>query len=76
MAKVPAQQNARLSPANLALGPKLIGLAVVLFVATRIINWLPLGLLGSWINGILWPVLLLSLIAGGGLMYLKSKRSK
>ena len=75
MAKVPAQQSSRLSPSNLAMGPKLIGLGVALFVVTRIIVWLPLGLVGTWINGFLWPVLLLSLVAGGGLMYLKSKRS-
>lgn len=57
------------------MGPKLIGFGAVLFVLTRIINWLPLGLLGTWVNGFLWPVLLLSILAGGGLMYLKSKRS-
>lgn len=75
MAKVPAKQSSRLSPANLAMGPKLIGLGVALFVLTRIIVWLPLGLLGSWINGFLWPILLLSILAGGGLTYMKSKRS-
>ena len=75
MAKVPAQPNAHFSPSRLAMGPKLIGFGVALFVLTRIVVWLPLGLVGSWINGFLWPVLLLSILAGGGLMYLKSKRS-
>jgi len=75
MAKVPAQQNARFSPSRPAVGPKLVGFGAGLFVVTRIVNWLPLGLLGTWINGFLWPVLLLSVLAGGALMYLKSKRS-
>lgn len=75
MAKIPAKQSSRLSPTNLALGPKLVGLGAALFVVTRIITWLPLGILGSWVNGVLWPILLVSIVAGGGLMYLKSKRS-
>ena len=75
MAKVPAQQTSRLSPSNVAMGPKLVGLGIGLFVVTRVIKWLPLGLLGTWVNGFLWPILLLSILAGGGLMYLKSKRS-
>lgn len=78
MARTPARTGStpsRLSPGRLSLGPKLIGLGVALFVVTRVIVWLPLGLVGSWINGFLWPVLLLSLIAGVGLTYLKSKRS-
>ena len=58
-----------------ALGPKMVGFGAVLFVLTRIIRWLPLGFLGTWINGVLWPVLVLSILAGAGLMYLKSKRS-
>ena len=75
MAKIPAKKSSRLSPMNLAVGPRLVTLGAVLFVATRIIKWLPLGILGSWVNGILWPVVLVSIVAGGGLMYLKSKRS-
>ena len=60
---------------RLPLGTRLIGFGVVLFVVTRIVVWLPLGFLGSWINGILWPVLILSIIAGAGLTYLRSRRS-
>ena len=75
MAKVPAQKKSRLSRSNTAMGPKLFGFGAGLYVVTRIINWLPLGILGSWINGFLRPVLVLSIVAGGGLMYIKSKRS-
>lgn len=75
MAKVPAKQTSRLSPSNLTMGPKLIGFGAGLFVVTRIIKWLPLGLLGTWINGFLYPILLLSVLAGGALVFLKSKRS-
>ena len=59
----------------MAMGPKLLGVGVATFILTRIIIALPLGLLGSWINGVLYPIMLLSLLAGGGLMYLKSKRT-
>ena len=59
----------------MSLGTRLIGLGAVLFVATRIVVWLPLGFVGTWINALLWPVLVLSLLAGAGLLYLKSKRS-
>ena len=51
------------------MGPKLIGFGVALYVLTRVIIWLPLGLLGTWINGFLWPVLVLSVVAGAGLTY-------
>lgn len=73
MAKSVARTS-RSSPANLSLGPKLIGFGALLFVVTRVVTWLPLGLVGSWINGILWPVLILSVAAGAGLVYLGSKR--
>ena len=63
-------------PKRLSLGTRLIGFGVVLFVVTRIVVWLPLGFVGSWINGILWPVLVLSILAGAGLLYLKSRRSQ
>ena len=56
-------------------GPKLIGVGVALFVLTRIITWLPLGILGSWVNGFLWPVLILCVVAGAGITYVKSQRS-
>lgn len=75
MANTPATTR-RLSPANLALGPKLIGVAIALFITTRIIIWLPLGLLGTWINGILWPILLLALVVGAGMTYAKATRAK
>ena len=56
-------------------GLRLIGFGAGLFVLTRIIIWLPLGILGTWINGILWPILVLSVLIGAGLLYLRSKRS-
>lgn len=59
----------------MAMGPKLIGFGAALFVVTRVIKWLPLSIVGTWINGVLWPVLLLSIAAGIGLVYFKSKRS-
>lgn len=55
-------------------GPSLIGLSVVGFILTRIIIWLPLGILGSWINGMLYSVIFLALIAGIGITVLNSKR--
>lgn len=60
---------------SVGLGPKLIGLGVVLFIVTRIVKWLPLSIVGSWINGLLWPVLILSVVAGVGLTYASSRRS-
>ena len=70
MSSLPESRSGKIST-----GPKLIGFGAALFVLTRIIIWLPLGFLGTWINGVLWPVLILSILAGAGLMYLKSKRS-
>ena len=64
-----------LNTGNLPLATRLIGLGVVLFVVTRIVVWLPLGFVGSWINGILWPVLILSILAGAGLTYVRARRS-
>ena len=75
MAKVPANASRRLSTANVSMGPKLVGFGAALFVVTRIVNWLPLSIVGTWINSILWPVLVLSIAAGAGLIYLKSKRA-
>ena len=72
MANIPQAQSAsRLD--SIGVGPKLIGLGLVLFVVTRIVNWLPLSILGSWINGVLWPILILAIVAGAGLTYLKSR---
>ncbi len=75
MAKASVKKSNRSPVANVSMGPKLIGFGVALFVLTRIIIWLPLGLVGSWINGFLWPVLLLSVIAGAALTYRKSNRA-
>ena len=60
--------------ARVPAGPKLIGLGVALFVVTRIVNWLPLGLVGSWINGILWIGIVASLAFGGWLVYRQATR--
>lgn len=74
MAKVPAQQApSRLS--RIGLGPKLIGLGAALFVLTRIIKWLPLDWVDGPINGLLWIAILACLVVGGGLTYLKAKKS-
>lgn len=56
-------------------GPQLIGLGVVLFIVTRIVRWLPLGFVGTWINSVLWPALILAVLAGAGMLFLRSKRS-
>jgi len=75
MAKTPQSKSASGGwLQRLPLGSKLIGLGVALFGLTRLIKWFPLGLLGSWINGILWPILLLSIVAGGALTYRSSQR--
>ena len=74
MAKASVTRSPSRSLANVSMGPKFVGLGVGLFVVTRIIKWLPLGIVGSWINGVLWPILLLSIVGGAGLMYMKSKR--
>ena len=71
----PVDGNGLMKSRGLPVGTKLIGFGVVLFVVTRIVVWLPLGFVGSWINGILWPVLVLSILAGAGLLYLKARRS-
>ncbi|NNC79379.1 MAG: hypothetical protein HKN94_04415 [Acidimicrobiales bacterium] len=71
----PAPTNKLLKSTNMSVGTKLIGFGAVLFVVTRIIVWLPLGFVGTWINGLLWPVLVLSILAGAGLLYVKSRRS-
>lgn len=74
MANTPqVSSSSRLS--SIGVGPKLIGLGVVLFVVTRIVKWLPLSILGSWINGVLWPILILAIVAGAGLTYMSAKRS-
>lgn len=77
MAKAPVSQPeskgiARLI-GRLPLGTKLISAGVLLFIVTRIIKWLPLGILGSWVNGFIYPVLLLCIVAGGFLTYRKAK---
>jgi len=56
-------------------GPQLIGLGVALFVLTRIVRWLPLGFVGTWINSLLWPVLIVAILAGAGMFFLKSRSS-
>ena len=68
------EKSSRFSLASVGLGPKLIGVGVALFVLTRIINWLPLGLIDGPINAVLLLGALVSVLAGAGLIYLKSKR--
>ena len=72
----PATGRKLLRGTNLSTGTKLIGFGAGLFVITRIVVWLPLGFVGTWINGLLWPVLIVSILAGAGLLYLKSRRSR
>lgn len=74
MAKEPSTRAPSLV-SRAGAGPSLIGVGVLLFIITRIVVWLPLGIVGSWINGILWPILLLSVAAGAALTYRKSRRS-
>ena len=74
MANAEIEKASRFSLARVGMGPKLIGVAVALFVLTRIIEWLPLGWVDGPIKGVLWLGILGSLAAGIGLTYLKSKR--
>ena len=57
-----------------APGPALLVTAVVLFIVTRIIVWLPLSIVGTWINGFLWPVIVISALAGGFLTWRRIQR--
>ena len=57
------------------LGPQMLGLSAVLFVLTRIIIWLPLGFVGSFINGILWPFIVLGVLIGGFLTWRRFAKS-
>lgn len=67
MADVPAKRSRPLS--RFGTGPSLLGVGALLFVLTRIIVWLPLSFVGSWINGFIWPVLLICVLAGGFLTW-------
>jgi hypothetical protein len=67
MADVPAKRSRSLT--RFGTGPGLLGVGGVLFLVTRVIVWLPLGFVGSWINGFLWPVILLCVLAGGFLTW-------
>ena len=58
-------------PGLTRMGPPLLGVAAALFVLTRIIIWLPLGFVGTFINGILWPFIVLSLLVGGFMTWRK-----
>jgi len=74
MANVPAQTtSSRLS--KIGMGPKLLGVGVALFVLTRIIKWLPLDWVDGPINALLWICILACVVVGGGLTYLKAKKS-
>ena len=57
------------------LGPPMLGVAAALFVLTRIIVWLPLGFVGSFINGILWPFIVLGVLIGGFLTWRRFAKS-
>jgi len=75
MANSSVEKASSFSLANVAMGPKLIGVGVALFVLVQIIEWLPLGWIDGPIKGLLWLAILASVAAGAGLTYLKSKRS-
>ncbi|MEM7095051.1 MAG: hypothetical protein AAF567_18780 [Actinomycetota bacterium] len=55
-------------------GPLLLATAVSLFLVTRVIVWLPLGFIGTFINGFLWPVILLAGGIGGFLTWRQLRR--
>ncbi|MGI9604919.1 MAG: hypothetical protein ACR2P0_02150 [Acidimicrobiales bacterium] len=78
MADLPEPSSSRklLKVGNTSVDTRLIGFGVLLFVVTRFVVWLPLGFVGTWINGLLWPVLIVSILTGAGLRYLKSRRSR
>ncbi len=52
-------------------GPAILGLGVGLFVLTRIINWLPLGLIDGFLNAILWPAIVVCVGVGGFMTWRK-----
>lgn len=57
-------------------GWELIGGGVVGLVAAALIEWLPLWILGSAINFVLFPVALIALVAGIALVFVKSRRNQ
>ena len=71
MADTPTRRRRR--PVS-TLGPPLLGVAAALFVLTRIIVWLPLGFVGTFINGIIWPFIVLSLLGGAFLTWRRMSR--
>lgn len=53
--------------------PRLLGGGVALIVLIQIVKWLPLGFVGSWVNGFLWPLAILAILGGAGLYYLRTR---
>ena len=52
-------------------GPALLSAGAILFIVTRVINWLPLGLIDGPINALIWPIILICVLLGGFLTYRK-----
>lgn len=73
--ELPNERTIRKMTKRYGVGPLLLVAAVALFVVTRIIVWLPLGFIGTFINGFLWPVLLLCLVAGAFLTWRRSQKA-
>lgn len=47
----------------------MLAVGLALFVLTRVINWLPLGLIDGVINAVIWPVILVCVLGGGFLTW-------
>lgn len=62
---------ARRAVTQLGAGPTLLAAGVGLFVVTRVINWLPLGLIDGPINALIWPAIIVCVVVGGGLTWRK-----
>ena len=55
-------------------GPSLLVFAAGLWVLTRVIVWLPLGFLGTFINGLIWPFIVLSVLVGAVMTWRRNRK--
>ena len=75
MANKPVPQSSSSITSRISAGPKLIGVGAALFALIQIIKFLPLGLIDGPIVALLWVGVILTVLAGAGLMLFKAKRS-
>lgn len=67
----PQRSVARRAVSQVGVGPALLSAGVALFIVTRVINWLPLGLIDGPINALIWPIILICVGLGGFLTWRK-----